>query len=554
MHNHSTRRGTMRTGLRRGRALTLVTAAAAITFVLSACAPSAPEASSGPVEAGNDTLTIATTTDVVNYNPLIGNSRSDYWVTNLMYPHLLSIADDGKKEPQLATEWGYVDELTGFYEIRDDMTWSDGEPVTAEDVAWTMNAVKKDAPSGTFYGQLANFVSAEAVSDTRVEITLAQPDTSIVEEIGFWGNVVPQHVFEKAESVATFANDGSDGGWVSAGPYLLTDVQVGQSYSMDRVDEYPLVEGGTPVAAKVVYRVFPDVNTEILALQSGEVDVIANALPPAQVEQLKATDGITVEEVVGLGYAHMTYNMTNPDLAKTEVRQALAHAVDYDAIRTVVLQGQAVSTGSSPLMPVLSDYYDKSIKEYDFDVDKSRELMESAGYTADASGNFPVSFRLIYSLQDSVTSQWAQLVKDSAAEAGITIELQGTERNTYLAQTNDGDYDIYAGNFAIMDDPVTNFTLSYLPGGAINYTLVDDPELNELIAKAAVTADSDEKISIMRDAAKIVHDEVYDNIMYTQNLYFAHSSEWEGFVTKPSELLSIVNPISVASAHKTAAQ
>lgn len=525
---------------------------AVAALALSACAPQAPESPSGGAsEAGNDILTIATTTDVVNYNPLIGNSRSDYWVTNLMYPHLLSIGDDGAKEAQLATEWGYVDDTTGYYEIRDDMTWSDGEPLTAEDVAYTMNAVKQDQPSGTFYGQMTNFSSATAVSDTRVEIELTQPDSSIVEEIGFWGNVVPQHVFEPAGSVAEFANDGSDG-WVSAGPYLLTNVQAGQSYTMERVDDYPLVEGGTPVAAKVVYRVYPDVNTEILALQSGEVDVIANSLPPAQVQQLQNTDGIEVAEVTGLGYAHMTYNMQNPDLAKVEVRQALAHAADYEAIRSVVLQGQAVSTGSSPLMPVLSKYYDDSITEYAFDPDQSRQLMEDAGYTADADGMYPVSFRLIYSLQDPVTSQWAQLVKDGAAQAGIRIELQGSERNTYLSQTNDGDYDIYAGNFAIMDDPVTNFSLSYLPGGAINYTYNDDAELNALIAEASQTFDEAKKISLMQEAATIVHEQVYDNVMYTQNLYVAYSSEWDGFISKPSELLSIVNPVSVASAFRVA--
>ncbi|MFP7761217.1 ABC transporter substrate-binding protein [Marisediminicola sp. LYQ134] len=527
--------------------------ATAAVLALSACAPQAPERSGESTpEAGNDTLTIATTTDVVNYNPLIGNSRSDYWITNLMYPHLLSIGDDGSKEPELATEWGYVDDTTGYYEIRDDMTWSDGEALDADDVAYTMNAVKQDAPAGTFYGQMANFESAEAVSDTRIEIELTQPDSSIVEEIGFWGNVVPQHVFEPGGSVAEFANDGSDGGWVSAGPFLLTDAQAGQSYTLERTEDYPLVEGGTPIPAQVVYRVFPDVNTEILALQSGEVDAIANSLPPAQVEQLENTDGIEIVEVTGLGYAHMTYNMTNPDLAKTDVRRALAHAADYEAIRNVVLQGQAVSTGSSPLMPVLADYYDESITEYEYDPEMSRELMESAGYEADSSGMFPVSFRLIYSLQDPVTSQWAQLVQDGAAEAGITIELQGTERNTYLAQTNEGDYDIYAGNFAIMDDPVTNFALSYLPDGAINYTYVDDDELNALIAEAAETFDEEEKIAIMREAAAIVHEEVYDNIMYTQNLYVAHSSEWAGFISKPSELLSIVNPVSLANAYRVA--
>ncbi|WOF21666.1 ABC transporter substrate-binding protein [Microbacterium betulae] len=526
-------------------------AAAALAVGLAACAPSAPEPgesgrSPGPRDA---TLGIGTTTDVVNFNPVLGNSRTDSWITNLMYPHLLSISDDGTKEAHVATDWGYVDETTGYYEIRDDLTWSDGEPLTAEDVAWTLNAVKRDQAAGTFYGQLGNLDTATAVSDTRVELALTQPDSSIVDEIGFWGVVVPKHVFEPQGSIAEFANDGSDGGWVGMGPFVLTDFQVGQHYTLERVEDYPLVEGGVPGPAEVVYRVYPDVNTEILALQSGEIDVIANALPPAQVEQLSSADGLQVIEAAGLGYAHLVYNMAKPELEDVLVRQALAHAVDYEAIRTVVLQGQAVSTGSSALMPVLASYYDDTVTEYAFDPELSRSLMEEAGHTANADGTFPVSFRLIYSLQDSVTSQWAQMVKDSAAEAGIAIELQGTERNTYLSMTSEGDYDIYAGNFAIMDDPVTNFALSYLPGGAINYTDVDDPELNALIEQGMVTFDEEEKISIMREANRIVHEQVYDNIIYTQNLFFAASDEWAGFISKPSELLSIVNPLSLASAY-----
>jgi peptide/nickel transport system substrate-binding protein len=101
-----------------------------------------------------------------------------------------------------------------------------------------------------------------------------------------------------------------------------------------------------------------------------------------------------------------------------------------------------------------------------------------------------------------------------------------------------------------MDDPATNMALAYLPGGAINYTYCDDPKLNELINRARVTFERQDQIPIMREAAKIVRDEVYDNIMYTQNLFVAHRDSWSGFVVKPSELMSIVNPISVASAAK----
>jgi peptide/nickel transport system substrate-binding protein len=124
------------------------------------------------------------------------------------------------------------------------------------------------------------------------------------------------------------------------------------------------------------------------------------------------------------------------------------------------------------------------------------------------------------------------------------------DRNTYLAKTAAGEYDIYAGNFAIMDDPTTNMALTYLPKGAINYSLVDDPALSDLITKAQATTDKAAQKDLVWQAATLVHDNVYDNVMYMQNLYLAHSAKWDGFVVKPSELLSLVDPHSLANVKK----
>jgi peptide/nickel transport system substrate-binding protein len=157
---------------------------------------------------------------------------------------------------------------------------------------------------------------------------------------------------------------------------------------------------------------------------------------------------------------------------------------------------------------------------------------------------------MIYSLQDPVISAWATLVKESAAQAGITINLQGLDRNTYLAKTNSGDYDIYAGSFAIMDEPVSNMALQYLPKGAINYSQVDDPQLTAAIQKAQGTVDPAAQKALVQQAATYVHDNMIDNIMYVQNLYVAHSNKFGGFVTKPSELLSIIDPASLANVKK----
>ena len=515
-------------------------ALAVVAVVAAACSPAPPK--SGGSGDTNATLTIATTTDVVNYNPLIGNSRTDDWITDLMYPRLLTIDSSGTKKPYLAKDYGYSDPTTGYYDIRDDLKWSDGQAVTADDVAYTINAILKDKPAGnTTYGQMTNVDKAVAASRTRVELKLKRADSTVVTEVGFWMNVVPRHVFGKAGSVATFANASN---WVSAGPYRLTSVAKGQSYTLERQTPYPFAPGGKPTVAKVVYRVYPDINTEILALKNGDVDLIANALPPAQVKNLKSAAGITVQEVPGLGYAHLAYNMTRKPLDRTAVRQALAHAVDYDAIRRVVLQGQAVTTGSSPIPPVLTDFTDPSLKEYAYDPEQSRTLLAQAGVSN-------LKLNLIYSLQDAVTAQWVSIVKDDAAKAGITINLQGMDRNTYLAKTNAGDYDIYAGNFAIMDDPTTNMALTYLPGGAINYSKVNDPALSALITRSQATTDKAKQKELVQQAAKLVHDNVYDNVMYMQNLYVAHSDKWSGFVVKPSELLSLVDPQSLANVKKT---
>ncbi|HEY3507483.1 MAG TPA: ABC transporter substrate-binding protein [Actinocatenispora sp.] len=529
----------------RRRSFAALAAGALGAPALAGCAPSAPAGS----RATGDTLTIATTTDVVNFNPLVGNSRTDYWVTDLMYPRLLTIDADGNKRPCLATRYGYSDPRTGYYELRDDMRWSDGKPVTATDVAFTINVIKRDKPAGnTTFGLLANVTSAKAVSPTRVELRLSTPDAIVLREVGFWMTVVPAHVYGRVESVARFANTAD---WVGAGPYTLVSAAKGQAYTLERSGSYPFAPGGRPTLGRVVFRVYPDVNSEILALRSGEVDLIANTLPPAQVRILSRTNGISVRKVPGLGYAHMAYNMTRRPLDKLAVRQALAHAVDYGAIRRVVLQGQGVSTGSSPIPPTITAYADSRLTEYRFDPAYSRKLLRQAGFREDAHGRFAaLNLRLIYSLQDAVTAQWVNMVASDAAKAGITVTLQGMDRNTYLAKTDAGDYDIYAGNFAIMDDPVTNMALTYLPKGAINYSKVDDPELTGIITKALVTTDAAGQHDLMAQAARIVRDNVYDNVVYLQNFYVAHGAAWTGFVAKPSELLTVVDPESLARVRK----
>ncbi len=527
-----------------------VVLSAAVVAGLAACVPAEPgdedgADDSGSGEAGGE-LAIGTTADVVNYNPLVGNSRTDTWITNLMYPSMMTLNDDAEKVPALATEWGYSEDgLTAWIEIRDDLQWSDGEALTADDVVFTIEAVASEQ-LGTVAGMIGSYESAQAVSDTRVEFTLNRVDGAFLNSVGFWMPIVPEHVFSQAQSVADFAND-SD--WVSAGPFVLTQVERGQRYVMEKVDSYPLGEDGAPNVDTVVFRVYPDVNTEVLALRSGELDLIANALPPSVADDVSTDDELETYVVPSLGWAHMQYNMRRQPLDQVEVRRALAHAVDYEAVRQVALGGHAVSANSSILTPTFPKWMDESAEEYEYDPQLSRQLMTKAGFDdADGDGMFDgVDLEMIYDSGDPNISSWAELVRDQAAEAGITISLSGLERNTYLARTDERDFDIYAGSWAVIDEPQSNFNLLFAPDGFINYAGVNDPEVNRLLDDAASALTVEDARGPLHDLAAIVTDQVYDNVMYVEEFTFAASAEWTGFVPKPSELLSVVNPQSLAS-------
>jgi peptide/nickel transport system substrate-binding protein len=540
----------MRATVNRRRRPWLLAAVSALVLALAGCVPGNPDAS-GPGDAGapadGRTLRIGTTADVVNFNPLVGNSRTDTWVTNLMYPAMMSLDDAGQKIPAVATGWGYSEDgLTAWVELRDDMTWTDGEPLDAEDVVFTIDAIKGEQ-LGTVAGMIGSYESAEAVSGTRVEFRLSRPDGAFLSSVGFWMPIVPEHVFGQADVVGEFANDAN---WVSAGPFVLTEVQRGQRYVMDAVDAYPLVDAGRPQVDQVVFRVYPDVNTEVLALRSGELDMIANALPPAVATELSANESVQLATVPSLGWAHMQYNMRRTPLDRLEVRQALAHAVDYEAIRRVVLGGNAISANSSVLTPVFEQWADDSLEEYAYDPALARQLLERAGFSdGNGDGHYDdLSFEMIYDQADPMVSTWAELVRDQSLEAGIDIRLAGLERNTYYARTTAREFDIYAGSWAVIDEPQSNFTLLFAPDGFINYAGVDDPRVNELMAEASRALTVEEARGPLQEIARIVHDQVYDNVMYVERFNFAASADWTGFVPKPSELLSIVNPQSLARA------
>lgn len=496
---------------------------------------------------GDLTMRIGTTTDVANFNPLQSLSKTDSWILNAMYPHLLRIDENAEKVPELASGYEYEDDgKTVIFTLRDDFEWTDGTPVTSADVKFAAEAIM-EYKLGNVAAKLTWVESIEAPDDTTVIFNLSQPYAPFAEGVGFWMPVVPAHIFSEAGDLAAFANDAD---WVGAGAYVLDSMVRGQRYVLKANENYPYAPKGGAAVQTVEYIVYPDVNTMILALKNGDIDLMGTPVPASAAASLESDKNVSLQEVDSLGFAHLTYNMQNPTLAQKDVRQALSKIVDTKSIIGTILQG----TGKEmvgPISPTFAEYDNTKLEAYAFDPAAARKQLEKAGFT-DADGNGfldGIAFEVLCDQSNANLTRVAEVVRENAAEAGIELTLACVERNTFLARTKSGEYDIDLSQWGVFDNPMDQLRSTYLssnPGG-INYNLVQDPKLDELVNDAAGTVDREDFIKKIKGIDAYVHDQALLTPLYVEQFRFAYRSDrFTGFVPSPSDLLGMVTGYSLS--------
>lgn len=517
-------------------------------LTLTSCGLNEGQDASKP--AGGDsstTLRIGTTTDVANFNPLQSLSKTDNWILNAMYPHLLRIDGDAKKVPELASKYTHEDGgKSVVFTLRDDFVWSDGTPVTSADVKYSAETIMKNK-LGNVAAKLTWVEGIEAPDATTVVFKLSRPYAPFAEGVGFWMSIVPKHIFEKAGDITKFANN-SD--WVGAGAYILKSATPGQRYVMTRNDKYPYAPAGGAAVDTVEYRLYPDVNTMQLALRNGDIDLMGTPVPASAIASFSGDEKIKLQEVGSLGFAHITYNVTNEHLARPKVRQALSMVVDTKSIISTVLQGEG-SPMAGPISPIFAEYDNTELQPYPFDPAAARKLLEEDGY-ADKNGDGKLdglSFEMVCDQSNPNLTRVAQVVREDAAKAGVELVASCVERNTFLSRTKSGDYDLDVSQWAVFDNPMDQLRSTYLssnPGG-INYNLVKDPKLDKLIDEAAVTTDHDKFAGKIKDLDAYVHEQALLTPLYVEKIQFAYNAgKFTGFQPSPSDLLGMVTGYSLS--------
>src|SRR5580700_1620728 len=393
----------------------------ALAIAAAGCGGSAATGGGGSAAASTrSTLVIANAVKVDTLDPEANSVNESIWLDQNLYSRLLQPNSTGTGLlPDLAQTWTITpDGLTYTFHLRTDAKFSNGSPVTASDVVYSISRARAFAGG---WGFLLTAVKSLSAPDAHtVVITLSQPHAPLLADLAMYAySVVPESLV-KAQGSGFFQHP------VGSGPFMVT------SYSPDsEVDlaANPYFYGTKPQVKKVKILIVPNDNTRVLMLESKKVDVIEN--PPGNlVSQIDATPGLSVQLFPSTRVDFIQLDEHFAPFKKELVRQALNYAIDRNAIVKLAYQGHAIP-GSS-FLPYHMEYYDTSIKPYPYDPAKAKQLLAQAGY--------PHGFTafLITVSGDVAGQAEAVVVKSELAAVGITVNIQSYELTTAYDKEDGG--------------------------------------------------------------------------------------------------------------------
>ncbi len=387
-----------------------------------------------PVEAGGEASTMvwAIQSPPGSMDPAKAGDVPTLRVQTAVFDRLLRTGNDGSVEPWIATAWDNPDPLTWTFTIRDDVTFWDGSPMTAEDVAFSWS--RHVGPESTSFIAYNFFTvdSVMAIDESTITVQLNTPDPAIPAKAAISVPIMSQAYVEAAGDEL----GGPDQPGMGTGPYVITSYSSAEGATLTRNEQY---WAGVPKIETLEFVVISDPDTARLALDSGEIDGYFD-VPLIATSQWDELSNATMSYVTG-GYNDMlAMDVTRPPFDDVNARRALAHLIDREGLTGPLFNGRA--TTASTVVPATQlasalgqagadDLYAGLPPVPEFSVDAAREAL-AASTTPDG---FSVELRV------DETQPWmsplGQSLAQNAAEIGITIEVISVSSGDWIADLTD---------------------------------------------------------------------------------------------------------------------
>ena len=495
-------------------------------------------------DSSTERVRIALTGDESTVNPYTYVTGYPGWnLLLLQYDTLFQLDANGVPQPWLVTSAETSDDgLTVTLNLRDDVLWHDGEPFTAEDVVFTVNYFKEFV-HGRFTRALGSVAVAEATDENTVVLTLSAPAPSL--ELGTFADVpmMPQHVWSEIDAPdaedATFSIDVN----IGTGPYKIVEYQPNQFYRFEANAEY---FAGAPTVSELVFIQYADVTGSVAALQSNEVDMLVQSVPPEQADLLSMGGEITITRGPLFTTEMLIFDMDQVPFNNAAVRHAMALAVDRQDIVDTVFLG-AATVGNIGWIHPASVFRHADVQTV-YDVDQANGLLDEAGIIdSDGDGvreldGEPLSFEFLVASDNSLRIRTAELVREMLLQIGIDAQVVVMER-TAQVQAVWPDFDVSKGrnyqmavfgwSAPVQADPIRMATLVHSDPavGVINLSGYENPVADELSSELLRTIDPDRQQELLSALQAIIAEDLpFIMIAYPDGMYAYRSSVYDGWV------------------------
>lgn len=479
------------------------------------------------------TLVVAQGTDAVTLDPHDATDSPSATVTSHLYETLFELTPEGEIVPHLATAYEFTDDGLGLsLEIRDDVTFHDGTPLTAEIVKGSLDRFLDPENAWTFRFLLDAISEVTVTGDYTLDITLANQFAPLLAHMTHSSTaiVLPAAVEQYGE---TFNENP-----VGTGPFKFVSWQRNEAIEIARNDDY---WGDLPGVEGVRFLTVPENATRMALVESGEAHV-AVRVPPQDIARLNATEGVTVQNVSSLRTIFMFMNFALEPINDVRVRQAINYAVNNEDLAEFILGG-AVRPSDAPIAPGIFGY--TPVGNYDYNPERARELLAEAGY--------PDGFEtVLYSpsgryLQDI---QSVEAIQGMLAEVGITATIETLEWSAYLDKVNavpgesevpvgllgwgtvtgDADYGLFPLLHSSQQRPVGSNRGAYA-----------NERVDELLSAARTNTNPEERLAMYEEAMTLIWEDAAWLFLHSETQLVAVRDNVNGLIIHPTERVLAFN-------------
>ncbi|WP_330275700.1 ABC transporter substrate-binding protein [Lentzea sp. NBC_00516] len=494
-------------------------------------------------------LKVAIVQQIDSMNPFLAVFQSSTEIGRLMYDYLTAYtAADQTVTEGLANRWEpSPDKLTWTFTVPEGKKWSDGEPITARDVAFTYNLMLTDSVARTANGSfVTNFQDVTATDDRTVVIRTKTPQVTM---LALDVPIVPKHVWEKVSGIKDYANDQTP--VVGSGPFVLTEHVAGQFIKLKANKNY---WRGAAKFDELHFVYFQNSDAAVQALGKGEVDLV-NRMAPAQFDSLEGKAGVSRNKAQGRRFTELMINPGaqtrtgepigdgNPALKDVRVRRAIAQALDLDALVQRVNLGYA-EKGSGLVPPVFGKWHwqPSEQEQRKFDPAAANAALDAAGFARKADGTrFPL--RLIGRAGRAYDEQASEYLKRSMSDIGIPLDVRLVSDNQLNEATTAATYDLAFSGWATNIDPdfvLSLHTCAQRPGadgkGGTTDTYFCDETYDKLYAQQLSEFDEGKRVEIVKQMQARFYDQVPAVVLAYENALEGYRADhFAKFTTQPAQ-------------------